>query len=273
MMVPKLYLEKWIDKAPWQTLDMVEQDLIISRVLIELYNNPTISESLVFRGGTALNKLYFSPPMRFSEDIDLVQIREGGIGSTIDAIRSSLYSFLGEPKRKITEQSVKLIYKYESINNLLTKLKVEINTTEHLYVRPLKEVEFSMNTEWFSDRTKIVTFCLEELMASKLRALYQRRKGRDLFDLWWVLENRLIDVDATIDIFDKYCIHSNEVITRALFEQNFENKQAHTDFSSDMNNLLATGSGWNFDYAALKIKSEIFPRLRGETWKGRSNKA
>lgn len=267
-MLPRLFLEKWIDKAPWQTLDMVEQDLIISRVLVEIYNDPTISESMAFRGGTALNKLYFNPPTRYSEDIDLVQIKEEGIGGAIDAIRSSLYPFLGEPKRKITEQSVKLIYRYESIGNVPSKLKIEINTTEHLCVKPLEKVDFSINTEWFSGNAEIVTFCLEELMASKLRALYQRRKGRDLFDMWWALENKLIDVNETMRLFEQYCEHNNEIITRALFEKNFENKKIHADFIADMDNLLAAGNDWNFEDAVFKIEKEILPRLRGEPWKG-----
>lgn len=79
-MISEIFIEQWRDKAPWQTLAMVEQDLIISRALIALYNQPKIRSSLAFRGGTALNKLFIQPPSRYSEDIDLVQLISEPIG-------------------------------------------------------------------------------------------------------------------------------------------------------------------------------------------------
>lgn len=141
-MIPESYVEQWRSEAPWQTLDMVEQDLIISRALVDLYKQPHIMETLVFRGGTALNKLYIKPPSRYSEDIDFVQIKPSPIGVTITAIRNDLDHWLGEPKRKFTERSAKLIYRYQSLNNTPAKLKIEINTIEHFNVMPLKQIPY-----------------------------------------------------------------------------------------------------------------------------------
>ncbi len=73
-MIPKAHLIEWGTIVPWQELRQIEQDLIITRALIELYGHPLLKEKLAFRGGTALNKLIFNPPSRYSEDIDLVQI-------------------------------------------------------------------------------------------------------------------------------------------------------------------------------------------------------
>ena len=39
-----------------------------------------------------------------------------------------------------------------------------------------------MENSWFSGRCELTTYALEELLGTKLRALYQRAKGRDLFD-------------------------------------------------------------------------------------------
>lgn len=102
---------------------------MLSRALVDLYNEPYIKDALVFRGGTALNKLFLKPPARYSEDIDFVQKRSETIGKTIDTIRLLLKPWLGDPKWKITERGAKLIYKYESIHNTPTKLKIEINTS------------------------------------------------------------------------------------------------------------------------------------------------
>jgi len=134
-MIQKRFLDAWrYEQAPWPTSAMVEQDLIISRVLVDLYSQSKIRENLIFRGGTALNKLFLKPSARYSEDIDLVQSKAEPIGETLDVIRSVLDKWLGKPRRKLTERSVKLIYYYQTSDNFPAKLKIEINTTEHYNV-------------------------------------------------------------------------------------------------------------------------------------------
>ena len=261
-MIPEAFIEEWKANAPWQTLAMIEQDMIISRALIELYNHPQIKDALIFRGGTALNKLYINPPARYSEDIDLVQIKAEPIGKTLDFIRSVLDSWLGKPNRKLTERSAKLVYKFESVNGTTTKLKIEINTTEHFHVQKPKTVSFSMDSEWFSGTTQIFTYELEELMATKLRALYQRRKGRDLFDLWLVLKQNLVDVNKVILIFRKYCTHNNQIITSTLFEQNLTLKRNHRDFVIDIKSLLTQEANWNLDEAFELVTKKIISKLK-----------
>lgn len=60
-------------KAPWPDTRQIEQDLIICRALCDLFNAPALKDKIAFRGGTAINKLLFKQPLRYSEDIDLVQ--------------------------------------------------------------------------------------------------------------------------------------------------------------------------------------------------------
>lgn len=97
-MIIKRYIDEWRQKAAWTASSMVEQDLIINRALVCLYNNSIIASSLLFRGGTALNKIYFQPAARYSEDIDLVQIKSAPIGPILDSIRSCLDGWLGGSK-------------------------------------------------------------------------------------------------------------------------------------------------------------------------------
>lgn len=248
-MIPSIFIEQWRHNVPWQTIAMIEHDLIISKALVCLYNDPKIKDSLVFRGGTALNKLYIQPPARYSEDLDFVQKKSEPIGETMSAIRGVLDHWLGEPKRKITERGVKLIYKYIAINELPAKLKIEINTTEHFQVHDLTQIPYSVNSEWFSGSCVIETYQLEELMATKLRALYQRRKGRDLFDVWWVTLKNLLDVNKMIDIFHEYCINDKRIISKDLFLENVELKRSNQDFQNDMNALLPIHVEWNFEKA------------------------
>jgi predicted nucleotidyltransferase component of viral defense system len=260
-MIPENFIENWRMHAKWQNIIQVEQDLIISRALIDLYNDPYIKNVLVFRGGTALNKLFLQPASRYSEDIDFVQKNPEPIGETIDNIRKLLKPWLGDPGWKITQRSAKLIYKYKSINRTPGKLKIEINTTEHFHVLPLKREPFAINSEWFAGESDIVTYEIDELIATKLRALYQRRKGRDLFDLRYVLSRNLVNIDRVIDIFHQYCANDGLKISGTEFRQNLDLKRQNRDFQIDMNLLLPSNISWDFNEAFDYVTQEIIRRL------------
>ena len=60
---------------------------------------------------------------------------------------------------------------------------MEINTREIDAYDPPGEVEFRVDNPWFSGRAAVCTFSREEMLATKLRALLQRNKARDLYDL------------------------------------------------------------------------------------------
>ena len=77
-MISGAYIKEWRQKVPWSQNDQVEQDLIICRALVEIFRHPDLTDNLAFRGGTALFKLHL-PPVRYSEDIDLVQVHPGPI--------------------------------------------------------------------------------------------------------------------------------------------------------------------------------------------------
>jgi len=260
-MIPNIFIQNWSNHVKWQTPAQIEQDLIISRALVDLYNDPHIKDALIFRGGTALNKLFINPPSRYSEDIDFVQKNADPIGQTINAIREVLKPWLGDPKWKITQRSAKLIYKYESINKSASKLKIEINTTEHFQVLPLKKVPFSMDSDWFKGTADIITYEMDELMATKLRALYQRRKGRDLFDMWYVADRNLINLNRVFDIFHQYCTYNDVKITGEEFLKNLELKKDHRDFHMDMSVLLPSKLHWNFEEAYQFVVDNVISRL------------
>lgn len=261
-MIPELYIEQWQKNAPWQTLAMIEQDLVISRALINLYSEPEVQRNLIFRGGTALNKIYINPSARYSEDIDLVQLNAEPIGKALDVIRRVLDPWLGEPQRKLTERSAKLVYRYTSVDNTPAKLKIEINTTEHFNVLPILAKSYNVDSEWFQGSSNIMTYHLDELMGTKLRALYQRRKGRDLFDLWYVLDRNLVNVESLVSIFDQYCEHNNESITRSNFESNLNLKKQHRDFILDIIPLLTPNFEWDFNHAVEQVECEIICKIK-----------
>ncbi len=103
-MIPRDYVTAWRAIAPWVEDAQVEQDLVVSRALVEIFSHPLLARSLAFRGGTALYKLYLTPAARYSEDIDLVQVDAGPAGAVMDA--TTLDPWLDEPRWKQTRARV-----------------------------------------------------------------------------------------------------------------------------------------------------------------------
>lgn len=270
-MIPQAYTIEWRKNAPWSQPSQVEQDLVICRALVEIFSNSFLAESLAFRGGTALFKLHM-PPVRYSEDIDLVQAKAGAIGPIIDALRERLDHWLGEPKRKRSEGRATLLYRFASEDNLHLRLKIEINTREHFTIHGFQQHPFAIKSRWFTGNTTIPTYSLEELLGTKLRALYQRKKGRDLFDLWYCLNrtNHPPDTRLIIDSFLKYMEYVDHQITRALFEQNLLEKKEDPQFSGDITPLLTAETTWNFDVAFDDVMNRLISTLPGSPWLGHS---
>lgn len=271
-MIPRIDILNWYEKAPWALDAQVEQDLVLSRALIELYSNPVIQNTLAFRGGTALQKLFFNKQMRYSEDLDFVQVKSGGIGEILDALRDTLDPWLGKPKRKQNFGRVTLLYKFiteiEPISTM--RVKIEINTREHFSLFGLIEKDYSVKSKWFSGSAKINTYTLEEMLGTKLRALYQRRKGRDLFDLINALLHLAPDPNKIIYAFSSYMDFLGAKVSRAEFEENFYRKLEDDAFVKDMVALLPREHQGQLDYKVYgKLISEILIiKLAGGPWKG-----
>jgi predicted nucleotidyltransferase component of viral defense system len=272
-MIPADFIAEWRAQTLWARDEQVEQDLVLSRALVAIFEDRELARTVALRGGTALHKLHFSPARRYSEDIDLVQLRPGPIGSTIDRVRAKLDPWLGEPKRE-QGRGLRLIYRFESEIPPIVKLrlKVETNTREHLAVRGTTTRPFAVESRWWRGSADITTFHLEELLGTKLRALFQRKKGRDLFDLYVALESG-IDPAAIVGIFLAYMQKEGHAITRATFEENLAGKIELPVFMSDIPVLLPPGATFDLESGMFRVRNEIIALLPGEPWKGNDPRA
>lgn len=200
-MIPYDFITEWREHVPWIKDIQVEQDLILTRAVVEMFRRPGVADTMSFRGGTALYKLHLSPPSRYSEDIDLVQTQAGPIGDAA-----------------------------------------------------------------------VKTYHLDELLGTKLRALYQRKKGRDLFDIWDASCRAHVDPKRIVECFQRYIEHQGLRISRAEFETNLLAKLADEDFDRDIVPLLASGVRWDIKAAAKYVLYELAPIMRGKPWKGAKTK-
>ena len=262
-MIPQSAIKQWQESFPWRKDSQIEQDLIICRAVCALFNDKYVAEHLAFRGGTSFNKLYLYPQPRYSEDIDLVQINAEPIKGTIDRIRETL-SFLGKPVIKQKAHNNTLIFRFNSeIPPIIPiRLKVEINTREHFNVLGLVKQNFSVNSQWFSGSCKVTTYYLEELLGTKLRALYQRRKGRDLYDLWKALSTQDMDVANIIRCYREYIgFVVDNPPTQKEYLLNMEQKIEDEEFLGDTEMLLRPEEDYKPQKAWALVKKELIEKL------------
>ncbi len=274
-MIQQAYITAWRAVAPWPDDAQVEQDLALSRAVVQMFQRPELAERLALRGGTALNKLFIQPACRYSEDIDLVQTQAGPAGPLIDAVRNALDPWLGKPSRARAVGGFSMIYRFISeiapVRPL--RLKIEINTREHFTVMGLQPLTMEVVSPWFSGTAPVLTYRLDELMGTKLRALYQRRKGRDLFDLWLCLSRNLIDPTRVVECFFRYMEHEKHPVSRAQFEQNLHDKKADSAFMEDIAPLLSVFTKYDPSKALLLVYDALIARLPGDPWRGTAGPA
>jgi len=185
------------------------------------------------------------------------------IGQIIDTLQGLLNGFLGAPRRKQTKQSVILTYRIESEGPPVVqlRLKVEINTREHFVVEGYKKQPFAVQSRWFKGDCEITTYTLEELLATKLRALYQRRKGRDLFDLWLGVTEGKADARTIIRVFKQYMENEGQTVETMYYENNLQEKMRHQGFLSDLNPLLPADTTYNVQDAYYCVRGKIIDNL------------
>jgi len=261
-MIPRPYIDAWRIVAPWQTIEMVEQDLIISRAIIDIFSDPLLSQKVAFRGGTALHKLYLQPSARYSEDLDLVQVKAEPIGETIDLFRKAL-KYLGEPAYEQKQRNTILIYRFDSEMPPIVRLrvKIEVNCREHFTVFGYQKMPYRVESRWFAGQSNLVTYSIEELLGSKMRALFQRKKGRDLFDIWYSFKQHNVDADKVLNAFSYFIKSDRLVISREEFLDNIHAKISDPDFRNDLTGLIRPGIDFNFDKSWDYLRTNLFLKM------------
>jgi predicted nucleotidyltransferase component of viral defense system len=263
-MIPRRYIEEWKAVAPWPNDAQVEQDLVITKALVEIFSDDLLRKSLAVRGGTALHKLYLQPQVRYSEDIDLVQINSEPINPILKQIRERL-AFLGT-KRTVKQHihNNTIIYRFDTstLPIINMRLKIEINTREHFNVLGLSDIPYEVKNSWFSGECVLTGYELEELLGTKLRALYQRRKGRDLFDLFWAMVHKDVDAEKLIHCYKTYMTYSvNKPPTQKQFLANMEEKLIDREFMEDIHAILRPGVEYDNVIAWELVRKELISKI------------
>lgn len=239
-MIPAANITAWRQHAPWPDDAQIEQDLILSRLMIEIANHPLLGPELAFRGGTCLHKLQLPSPARYSEDLDYVRRTRSGIGPYFDALNEIATSVGLEKVGTDTGNPIANV-KFDTDSTSAggrIRVKIEINVAETEPLLPRIEIPYSVDSPWWSGHAAIPTFATEELLGTKLRALYQRYKGRDLFDLWLALTELDPDDEGVVACLRHYM--GDGQFTFPQLARNLEAKLEDRAFRDDLEQLIVT---------------------------------
>lgn len=262
-MIPRRYINEWKAKADWALDYQVEQDLVICRTITAIFSDNILASKLAFRGGTAVHKLFIQPQQRYSEDIDLVQIKAEPIKDILDGLRKQL-SFLGEPRIRQKANNNTIIFSFDSEMLPVTslKLKIETNCREHFSVLGYNQVPFAVQSGWFDGSCVITTYQFDELMGTKLRALYQRRKGRDLYDIYKALQTNQLDAEKVLYCYHEYMNFTvKKIPSQKEYLLNMNEKMADPEFLTDTAALLRPGEEYDPLEAFDLLKDNLIKRM------------
>jgi predicted nucleotidyltransferase component of viral defense system len=235
--IPQGAVTEWQARVPWPQPYQVEQDLVLARLMIEIARHELLGQEFVLRGGTCLHKLYLPEPLRYSEDLDYVRRTHSGIKPYVEALRS-IAADVGLEVSSVNA-SGQMVHVYLDAEPTVPpghiRIKVETNIAETDSFRPTTTRQLGVDSQWFEGEADIPTYVLEELMGTKLRALYQREKGRDLFDQWLVLRDRA-DPDEIVAAFHHYM--GDDAFTYPQLRQNLRAKLTSGEFNADLETLV-----------------------------------
>lgn len=265
--------------VPWPVQHQIEQDLLLCRAMVALFNDPFLKGQIAMRGGTILHKAYLAPAARYSEDIDLVVVGDRPEEHIRAAIKRVLLSVLGKPKRwgwqelRLAVRNVakpsrvlKVTYEVPSVmepGRVLT-IVVEANVTERKPHLPVRELKFAVPFREEVLTTGIISFDINEMMGTKMRALFQRQRGRDLFDLHCALtgsSSAVVRPDRIVESFQYYMEREGTEVSRAEFLHQFDIRLADRGFCSDMEPLLRTGATYDPRVAGTQVREQVLMLL------------
>ncbi len=257
-MQPSLRLiRNWADERAIPDLTLAELDYRLTYALGAIYTDPFLAARLCLKGGTVLNKLCFPTLSRLSVDLDFNAV---GPKAQVLAERSRVITQLAT---LFAEQNagytVTHDFRYEQTNIVAhyaplsggprQRLKLEISTVERVPIlgrtaRPLILPDGAS--------VSIATYHLEELTATKIRALYARRKGRDIYDLWRIASLDL-DERAVRKLTLYYFYHAKMMFHYPTFLANVEEKLRHHGFGDDVRGLIRVGQEFDWSEACRAV--------------------
>ncbi|HLC79076.1 MAG TPA: nucleotidyl transferase AbiEii/AbiGii toxin family protein [archaeon] len=217
----------------------LERDYVLSVVLKELANSD-LNNRLVFKGGTAIKKIYFGQA-RFSEDLDFTATKSrDGLDGAHPSQRAEMQkqeeiegklrdmfenkTILGVSFSKLarekTSAGLRLMAKFTSFLNHSQKIKFDISFRDNLVLKPVKR---EVIDSYSLGKSSVMVMELEEIFAEKTQALLSRTVARDLYDTWYLLKH---NVKLDMGLVNKKFAFYNEQFDLGKLEEKIKGFEA-----------------------------------------------
>ena len=265
--------------VPWPEERQVEQDLLLCVAMAALFNDEFLAGEIALRGGTVLHKVHLAPAVRYSEDIDIVVVGRRPGTHIRAALKRVLLPILGRHATDVMatvklavrnasrpSNIIRLEYRWPSVALPARKLKLkfEANITERSPYLPVVRMPFSVALQGTERNTDIISYNINELLGTKMRSLFQRKQGRDLFDLYWALAGPATtppDPAETVAAFRHYMQAERLHVSRQDFYDALDDRLADPDFRSDMSALLRPDIPYDVDQAGALVRKQLLAKL------------
>jgi len=258
MQITARVLRTWADEGGIPDLTLAELDYRLVHALRAICTDPFLRDRLYLKGGTALNKLYLPGASRLSVDLDF-----NAVGSKEQVLRER--TPIGEAiaaalERQDSDYELTYRGRYDQLTvyarfsplsgTARQRLKVEVSFIERFAI--LGRVERPLLPSPFDEPLTVSTYHLEELTSTKLRALYDRRKGRDIYDLFRIAGLDLNQV-AVRKMVLYYFYRAHKVFHYPTFVRNVELKIAEHGFRDDVRSLIRRGTELDWEAACQRV--------------------
>jgi predicted nucleotidyltransferase component of viral defense system len=179
----------------------VEKDFVISAILLLISELPEFSKysrKMAFRGGTCIKKVYFPDETRFSEDLDFTNLTIEKSNSFLEEVKPLIGRNLGVTTFERTEveyqneRGLDFTLYYTSI--LQQRNHIAFNLSTATPVEEPKRMKVVVSP-YFAASPKLPTMSLGEILAEKMRALLQRSRARDVFDIWYLIHEKGVKLE------------------------------------------------------------------------------
>lgn len=245
----------WADEQGLPDLLFAELDYRLVKTLEALYSNGFLSERLCMKGGTAINKLYLGETSRLSVDLDF-----NHLGSKEEVLKE---------KRTVRELIVEVLKKqdnsydvhyerpygltrikarYKTVGGPIQNFKIEISHVERFPILPPLKKEIKTP----DGLVNVLTYTLEELTSTKLRALLERFKGRDIYDLYFISQ---LNPDTTVvrKMFLYYFYRSKKVFNPKVHYKAIIKRYESENYVDDVTDFVKPTVTFNLHEAAKDV--------------------
>jgi predicted nucleotidyltransferase component of viral defense system len=183
-------------------LGVLEKDYVLTEVLKSLSQVPELRELFIFKGGTALRKVYF-PNWRYSEDLDFT-VRRNMAKEELRQILDTWYRQVEQSSRILL--TTKTLHKPDGYARVRIQfvgslaypamIYMDLSFDEPLCLEP--ECRTVLTHPFPDERREVLAYSLEELLAEKIRSLVERGKSRDYYDVWRLLKEQCSQINLEL---------------------------------------------------------------------------